>query len=89
MGGLINFIFFLIVAVTVGGSIWLSRKFKERYAEFPWWKVGAAIAIEIVAWIICISVWSWVRSHPWIALIGIVILVVIFLKRKKKQEQVL
>jgi len=86
---LIHFIFFLIVAVTVVGSVWLSRRFKERYAEFPWWKAGVLIAIEVIAWVICYSLWSWVRAHPWIAAVAAVVAIIVLLKRKKKQEQIL
>jgi hypothetical protein len=86
---LMNFIFFLAVAVTVGGSIWLSRKYKERYAEFPWGKTGLLLAVEIVSWIVFNWVWSWVRTHPWIAAIVAVVLVVILLRRKKREEQIL
>jgi len=89
MLGLIDFIFFLIVAITVAGSVWLSRKYKERYADFPWGKAGLLIALEVVSWIICRSFWLWVRTHPWIAVVGIIILVIIFVRRKKKKEQIL
>jgi uncharacterized membrane protein len=86
---LMNVIFFLAVAITVGGSVWLSRKYKERYAEFPWGKSALVIAIEVAAWIIFNWLWNWVQANPWIAAIVIVILVIILLKRKKKQDQIL
>jgi len=86
---LMNVIFFLVVAITVGGSLWLSKKYKERYAEFPWGKAALAIAIEVAAWIIFNWLWTWVRMNPWIAAIVIIILVVILLKKKKKENQVL
>ena len=86
---LMNFIFFLVVAVTVVGSIWLSRKFKQRYAEFPWGKAGLLIAVEVVAWGMFNWLWSWVRAHPWIAAVVAVVMVIILLKRKKKREEVL
>jgi hypothetical protein len=85
MTGLINLIFFLVVAVTLVGSVWLSRKYKERYAEFPWWKAGLLIAIEVAAWVIFI----WLSRHPLIFAGAVVIMVIILLLRRKKQEQVL
>ena len=86
---LMNLVFFLVVAVTVGGSVWLSRKYKERYAEFPWGKAALLIVIEVVAWGIFNWLWTWVRMNPWIAAIVIVILIVILLRKKKKDEQIL
>ena len=83
---LVHLIFFLIVAVTVLGSVWLSRKFKERYAEFPWWKAGVLIAIEIVAWVICVHVlhyWKWIIPP------AVVIMIIVLLKKKKREEQIL
>ena len=86
---LMNFIFFLVIAVTVGGSVWLSRRFKERYAEFPWGKTGLLIGVEVVACIMFNLVWNWVRANPWIAAVVAVVIIIILLKRKKKEEQVL
>jgi len=86
---LMNFIFLLIVAATIIGSVWLSRKYKERYAEFPWKKSGIIIAIEVVAWIFFNWFWHWVQAHPWIAIVVAIILLIVFLKRKKRQEQIL
>ena len=85
VGTLIHLIFFLVVAVTIIGSVWLSRKYKERYAEFPWKKAGLIIAIEVVAWILAVSFWNWVSAHPWLAAIVAVIIIIILLKRKKKE----
>jgi len=86
---LMNVIFLLIVAATIIGSVWLSRKYKERYAEFPWKKSGLIIAIEVVAWIFFNWFWDWVQTHPWIAIVVAVILLIVFLKRKRRQEQIL
>ncbi len=89
MLALLNFIFFVIVVATIVGAIWLSRKYKERYAEFPWWKFVIAIIIEIATWIMTVSFTHWVFRHPWLAIIAIAILVIVFIKRKKKEEQIL
>jgi len=86
---LMNFVFFLVVAATVVVSIWLSKKYKERYAEFPWKKTGLLIAVEVIAWVIFNWVWSWVRANPWVAAVVAVVMIIILLKRKKKQEQIL
>ena len=86
---LINLIFFLLIAVTVMGSVWLSRKFKERYAEFPWWKAGLLIVVEVIAWVITHRFVAWVQRHFWIIPIVVVVVIVILMKKKKKQEQVL
>ena len=86
---LMNLIFFLVVAGTVLGSVWLSRKYKERFADFPWGKAALLIVIEVIAWIVFNWLWTWVRMNPWIAAIVIVILVIILLKKKKKEEQIL
>jgi len=89
MSGLIHFVFFVLVAVTILGSLWLSRKYKERFAEFPWGKTGLIVAVEVVAWIVTISLWKWVSHHPWLAVIAAVIILIILLKRKKREEQIL
>lgn len=86
---LINMIFFLLVAVTVVGSIWLSRKFKERYAEFPWWKAAMLIVVEVVAWIVTYRFVAWIQRNIWIVPIVVVVVIVILVKKKKKEEQIL
>jgi uncharacterized membrane protein len=85
--GLMNFIFFVVVAGTILVSLWLSRKYKERYAEFPWGKTGLILAIEVLAWIVFNVLWHWVRAHPWIAaVVAIVIIIILFIRRKKEEE---
>jgi protein-S-isoprenylcysteine O-methyltransferase Ste14 len=86
---LMNFIFFVVVAGTVLVSFWLSRKYKERYAEFPWGKTGLILAIEVLAWIVFNVLWSWVRAHPWIAAVVVVIIIIILFIRRKKEEELL
>ena len=89
MMGLINLLFFLIVATTVLFAVWLSRKFKERFAEFPWVKAGIIIAVEVVAWVITASLWGWVSHHPWLAAIAVAIIIIVLLARKKREDQIL
>jgi len=86
---LINLIFFLLVSATIIGAVWLSKKYKERFAEFPWWKAGIVIAVEVVSWVVTASFWLWVVRHPWIAIVGIIIIVIVLAKRKKREDQIL
>ncbi|MBI1930903.1 hypothetical protein HYR99_42480 [Candidatus Poribacteria bacterium] len=80
---LINFLFLVVVLGTAGFSWWLSTKYQERYAEFPWNKAGIIIAIEVLSWIGFNIFWGWVRHNLWIAAILIGIILVILVKRKK------
>ena len=86
---LIDLIFFLLIAITILGAVWLSRKFKERYAEFPWWKAAVLVVIEVVAWVITHRFVVWVQHNIWVVPIVIVIVIIVLMKRKKKKEQVL
>ena len=83
--GLMNIIFFVVVVGTVVISFWLSRKYKERYAEFPWKKTGLLLAVEVIAWILFNWIWHWIRVHPWSAAIVVVIIIVILAWRRKKE----
>jgi len=89
MVGLVDLIFFLLVAVTIVGALWLSRKFKERYAEFPWWKAAVLIVIEVVAWIITHKFVAWIQRHIWIVPIVIVIAIVVIIAGRKKKERII
>lgn len=89
MLGLVDLIFFLLIAVTVLGAVWLSRKYKERFAEFPWGKAAILIVVEVVAWVITHKFVVWVQRHWWSVPIVIILVIVILMKRKKKQEQIL
>ena len=80
---LVNFLFLVVVLGTAGFSWWLSTKYRERYAEFPWDKAGTILAIEVLSWIGFNIFWGWVRSNLWIAAILVGIIVVILVKRKK------
>ncbi len=82
---LINLIFSLLIAVTILGSIWLSRKFKERFAEFPWWKVAVLIVVEVVAWVITYKI----LRNWWAIPILVIVMIIILMKKKKKKEQIL
>ena len=82
---MINVIFFLIVAATVVFALWLSHKYKERYAEFPWWKVGVIIVIEVVTWVVV----KWIFSNFWLTAIAAAIIIIVLLTRKKREDQTL
>ena len=83
---LVDLVFFLLVAVTILGSVWLSRKFRERSAEFPWWKAGVLIAVEVVAWVITHKFVAWVQRHWWTIPIIVIVVIIILMKRKKKEQ---
>ena len=85
IGSLINLIFLIVVLATMIISWWLSRKYQERYAEFPWWKAGIILAIEILSWIAVIIFLSWVKSNLWvIAIIAVIIIIILFARKKRK-----
>ena len=80
---LVNFLFLVVILGTAGLSWWLSTKYRERYAEFPWNKVGIILAIEVLAWIAFNIFWSWVTHNWWIAIVLVVIIVLVLKKRRR------
>ncbi len=87
--GIMNLVFFLLVAGTVIFSLWLSSKYKERYAQFPWSKAGIIIAVEVVAWVISNAFMNVVRAHPWLIAIAAVVIIIVLLKRSKNKERII
>ena len=81
---LVNFLFLVVVLGTAGISWWLSIKYRERYAEFPWNKAAIILAIEVLAWIAFNIFWSWVTNNWWIAIVVIVIIVLVLKKRSRE-----
>lgn len=79
---LVNFIFLVVVLGTAGISWWLSTKYRERYAEFPWNKAAIILGIEVLAWIAFNIFWSWVIHNWWIAIVLIVIIILVLKKRR-------
>ena len=79
---LVNFLFLVVILGTVSLSWWLSTKYRERYAEFPWKKAGIIIGIEVLGWIGFNIFWSWVKYNWWIVIIFVVIIIVVLKKRK-------
>ena len=79
---LVNFIFLVVVLGTAIVSWWLSTKYRERYAEFPWNKATIILAIEVLAWIAFNIFWGWVINNWWIAIVLIVIIILVLKKRR-------
>ena len=81
---LVNFIFLIVVLATAGFSWWLSTKYRERYAEFPWKKAGIILAIEILVWIGFNIFWGFFVHNWWIVAIVVGIILVVVIKGRKK-----
>ena len=79
---LVNFLFLAVVLGTAGVSWWLSTKYRERYAEFPWNKAAIILGIEVLAWIAFNIFWGWVINNWWIAIVIIVIIILVLKKRR-------
>ena len=82
--GLVNLLFVVIILGTVGVSWWLSIKYRERYAEFPWNKAAIILGIEVLAWIAFNIFWGWVINNWWIAIVLIVIIIIVLKKRRRE-----
>ena len=82
--GLVNLLFVVIILGTAGVSWWLSIKYRERYAEFPWNKAAIILGIEILAWIAFNIFWGWVINNWWIAIVLIVIIIIVLKKRRRE-----
>ena len=81
---LVNFLFLVVVLGTALVSWWLSVKYRERYAEFPWNKAAIILGIEVLAWIAFNIFWSWVTHNWWIAIVLIVIIIIVLKKRRRE-----
>ena len=82
---LVNFLFLVVVLGTAGFSWWLSTKYRQRHAEFPWKKAGIILAIEILVWIGFNIFWSFFVSNWWIVAIVVGVIFVIVIKGRKKK----
>ena len=83
---LVNLIFLVVVLGTAALSWWLSAKYKQRYAEFPWSKACTILAIEILVWICFNIFWSFFVQNWLIVSIVVVIILVIVIKKRKKND---
>ena len=81
---LVNFLFLVVVLGTAGLSWWLSVRYRERYAEFPWNKAVIILGIEVLAWIAFNIFWGWVINNWWIAIVLIVIIIIVLKKRRRE-----
>ena len=80
---LVNLLFLIAVLGTVAVSWWLSMKYKERFAEFPWYKAGIILGIEVVAWIAFNIAWELMTTYWWLVAIVVVIVIVVMTKKKR------
>ena len=83
---LVNLLFLVVVLGTVAFSWWLSAKYRQRYAEFPWSRACIILAIEILVWIGFNLFWSFFVQNWWIVCIMVVIILVIVTKARKKNQ---
>ena len=81
---LVNLLFVVVILGTAGISWWLSIKYRERYAEFPWNKAAIILGIEVLAWIAFTIFWNWVTDNWWIAIVLIVIIIIVIKKRRRE-----
>ena len=81
---LVNFLFLVVVLGTAIVSWWLSVKYRERYAEFPWNKAAIILGIEVLAWIAFNIFWGWMTDNWWIAIVLIVIIIIVLKKRRRE-----
>ena len=82
---LVNFLFLIGVLGTAGFSWWLSTKYRQRHAEFPWKKAGIILAIEIPVWIGFNIFWAFFVHNWWIVAIVVGIIIVVLIKGRKKK----
>ena len=83
---LVNLLFLVVVIGTALLSWWLSTKYRQRYAKFPWSRACTILAIEILVWIGFNLFWSFFVHNWWIVCIVVVIILVIVTKSRKKNE---
>ena len=79
---LVNLLFVAVILGTAGVSWWISIKYRERYAEFPWNKAAIILGIEVLALIAFNIFWNWVTHNWWIAIVLIVIIILVLKKRR-------
>jgi hypothetical protein len=80
---LVNFLFLIAVLGTAGVSWWLSMKYKERFAEFPWHKAGIILGIEVLTWIAFNIAWNLMTNNLWLVAIVVIIIIVVMTKKKR------
>ncbi len=83
---LVNLLFLVVVIGTALLSWWLSTKYRQRYAKFPWSRACIILAIEILVWIGFNLFWSFFVHNWWIVIIAVIIILVIMAKARKKND---
>ena len=80
---LVNLLFLVVVLGTAALSWWLSTKYRQRHAEFPWPRACIILAIEILVWICFNIFWSFFVQNWLIVCIVVVIVIFVIVRRKK------
>jgi len=83
---LVNFLFLIVVLGTAGFSWWLSTKYRQRHAEFPWKKSGIIVAIEVLVWLVFNIFWRFFMHNWWIVAIVVGVVFVAVIKGRKKRH---
>ena len=83
--GIVNLLFFLAVAGTLGVSLlYAARLKKQTGADFPWSKTAMIVGIEVLLWIGFNFFWEIFEAFWWqITLVAIIAIVLISRKKRK------
>lgn len=83
--GLVNLLFFLVIAGTLGVSWLYAHRLQKQYsAEFPWGKTASIVGIEVLLWIGFNLFWE-IFEALWLPIVIIAIIVIVFISRKKRK----
>ena len=83
--GLVNLLFFLVIAGTLGVSWLYAHRLQKQYsAEFPWGKTASIVGIEVLLWIGFNLFWEIFEAF-WLPIVIVAIIVIVFISRKKRK----
>ncbi len=83
--GLVNLLFFLVIAGTLAVSWLYANRLKKQYsADFPWGKTAGIVGIEVLLWIGFNLFWE-IFEALWLPIVIIAIIVIVFISRKKRK----
>lgn len=83
--GLVNLLFFLVIAGTLGVSWLYAHRLQKQYsAEFPWGKTASIVGIEVLLWIGFNLFWEIFEAF-WLPIVIIAIIAIVFISRKKRK----
>ena len=83
--GLVNLLFFLVIAGTLGVSWLYAHRLQKQYsAEFPWGKTAGIVGIEVLLWIGFNLFWEIFEAF-WLPIVIIAIIAIVFISRKKRK----